>query len=228
MRNEGKSSIAGRLLARIYAHAPWRLKGAMRRLIARLEGGEMVSLSMREVLRRHHRIEAGLHSYGCFDPSRFNEIIVGRYVSTGPGVRVFRRNHPTDRISLHPYFYNTGLGISHCETLPPRPLVIGDDAWIGANAIVLPGCGRIGRGAVVGAGSVVTRDVPDFAVVAGNPARIVRQRFPQALQDFVDGTHWWERSREELSASLALLQQPLTADLAGEFSRRIGQADVAN
>ena len=228
MSSEGRTSVTGRLLGRLYGRAPMRLRGAMRRLIGRLEGGEMVSLSLRTIMARHHKIEAGLHSYGCFDPARFNEVSVGRYVSTGPGVRVFRRNHPTDRISLHPYFYNTELGLSDCETLPPRQLVIGDDAWIGANAIVLPGCGRIGRGAVVGAGSVVTRDVPDFAVVAGNPARIIRERFPAALRGSIERTAWWEKSREELSASLHLLQQPATPELTGIFHERIGQANVAN
>ncbi len=228
MSGEGKTTLAARLLGRMYASAPMRLRGPMRRLIGRLEGGEMVSLTLRAIMARHHGIEAGLHSYGCFDPARFNEIRVGRYVSTGPGVRVFRRNHPTDRISLHPYFYNTRLGLSESETLPPRPLVIGDDAWIGANAIVLPGCGRIGRGAVVGAGSVVTRDVPDFAVVAGNPARLIRERFPAKLRRSIERTAWWEKSREDLSSSLHLLQQPATPELSGMFQERIGQVEVVN
>ena len=58
-----------------------------------------------------------------------------------------------------------------------RPLYqLHNDVWIGARAIVLPGCKRIGHGAVIGAGSVVTKDVPDWAVVGGNPARVVRYR----------------------------------------------------
>lgn len=222
---DGKSSMFAKFTARIYDLAPVRLRGGMRRLIAQLEGGEMTSLSLRAIMSRHHRIEAGLHSYGCFDPARFSDVVVGRYVSTGPGVRIFRRNHPTDRLSLHPYFYNTGLGHSHCETLPPRPLVIGDDAWIGANALILPGCGRIGRGAVVGAGSVVTRDVPDYAVVAGNPARVIRERFSPALQAVIGENRWWERSRDELCAQLDVLQQKLTPELAQAFNEKIGKAD---
>lgn len=55
-----------------------------------------------------------------------------------------------------------------------KPIKIGADCWFGGNCIVLPGV-TIGKGAVVGAGSVVTRDVPDFAVVAGNPARVLKQ-----------------------------------------------------
>ena len=56
-----------------------------------------------------------------------------------------------------------------------NPVVIGDDVWIGARAIILPGV-HIGRGAIVGAGAVVSGDVPEYAIVAGNPARIIRQR----------------------------------------------------
>lgn len=224
--SEGRTNPVASLIDSLYDLAPARLRGALRRFAARLEGGEMLSVSLRKIMRRRHRIDAGLHSYGCFDPARFSDVTVGRYVSVGPGVRVFRRNHPAERLSLHPYFYNTGLGVSSCETLPPRPLVVGDDAWIGANALILPGCGRIGRGAVVGAGSVVTRDVPDFAIVAGNPARIIRERFPAALQALVLESAWWERSREELIPQLVLLQQPLTAAIAQSFSQTMGKSDV--
>lgn len=58
----------------------------------------------------------------------------------------------------------------------PSPLHIAGDVWIGARTIVLPGCKRIGHGAVIGAGPVVTKDVPDWAVVGGNPARVIRYR----------------------------------------------------
>ena len=58
----------------------------------------------------------------------------------------------------------------------PTPLHIAGDVWIGARAIILPGCRRIGHGAIVGAGSVVTKDVPDWAVVGGNPAVIIKYR----------------------------------------------------
>ena len=56
-----------------------------------------------------------------------------------------------------------------------KPIVIGDDVWIGGHVIVLPGV-HIGTGAIVGAGAVVTKDVPDYAVVGGNPARIIKSR----------------------------------------------------
>lgn len=60
--------------------------------------------------------------------------------------------------------------------LPPSPLEVCDDVWIGARAIILPGCKRIGAHSIIGAGAVVTKDVPDYAIVGGNPAKIIRMR----------------------------------------------------
>ena len=59
---------------------------------------------------------------------------------------------------------------------PATPLYICSDVWIGARVIVLPGCKRIGKGVIIGAGSVVTKDIPDYAIVGGNPARVIKSR----------------------------------------------------
>lgn len=73
-------------------------------------------------------------------------------------------------------FDNTNIPMSHQGGEQQTPLHIAGDVWIGARVMVLPGCKRIGHGAVVGAGSVVTKDVPDWAVVGGNPARVLKMR----------------------------------------------------
>lgn len=70
----------------------------------------------------------------------------------------------------------TDAPMSHQGCKEPTPLHIAGDVWIGSRVIVLPGCRRIGHGAVIGAGSVVTKDVPDWAVVGGNPAEVIRYR----------------------------------------------------
>ena len=59
---------------------------------------------------------------------------------------------------------------------PPTSLEICGDVWIGARAIILPGCKRIGAHSIIGAGAVVTKDVPDYAIVGGNPAKVIRMR----------------------------------------------------
>ncbi len=89
-----------------------------------------------------------------------------------------------------------------------RPLSIGHDAWIGANTIITPGCANIGIGAVVGAGSVVTKSIPDFAVVAGNPAKLIRFRFRDKLQQEIISSEWWRNSKQDCLNSIERYSVP--------------------
>ena len=73
-------------------------------------------------------------------------------------------------------FDNSDIRIDEGGNLPDTPLEIMDDVWIGARAIILPGCKRIGVHSIIGAGAVVTKDIPDYAIVGGNPAKIIRMR----------------------------------------------------
>jgi virginiamycin A acetyltransferase len=122
---------------------------------------------------------------------------------------VFRRNHPLDRISTHPFFYNSNLDVVAADNVPFHELRIEHDAWIGAGVTVTPGCRRIGVGAVVGAGAVITKDVPNFAIVAGNPARVIRMRFEQATCDAILALRWWEKTIDELRAFVDVMCEPL-------------------
>lgn len=170
-------SLLGKILVPMYSRVP--LKRHLLNIIVRLEGGQMVSATLRAVLSQHYGVELGHHSYGSLaEPGRADRgTVVGRYVSIGPDVRRFGASHPLDKPSMHPYWYNAALGhAGQDDDVPRSRCEIGHDSWIGAGATILPGCTRIGIGAVVGAASVVVRDVPDFAVVVGNPARVVRYR----------------------------------------------------
>lgn len=73
-------------------------------------------------------------------------------------------------------FDNPDAPLSEQRALPDSPLEICEDVWIGSRAIVLPGCKKIGAHSIIGAGAVVTHDVPDYAIVGGNPARVIRMR----------------------------------------------------
>ena len=94
-----------------------------------------------------------------------NRIEIGRHVRIAQFVSLLGDNHEFDRLDV-PIV---------AQGVTPSPVVIGDNVWIGAGVIVLAGV-TVGPGAVLGAGAVVTRDVPEDAVVAGNPARVIRQR----------------------------------------------------
>lgn len=93
-------------------------------------------------------------------------LIIGNNVMMGPEVIVITSNHNFSRIDIP---------MNLQGSLPQKEVVIGDDVWIGTRAIILPGV-KIGNGSIIGAGSIVTRDVPDYAIVGGNPARIIRFR----------------------------------------------------
>lgn len=111
-------------------------------------------------------IRIGDHSGLGINSRLLGPVTVGRHVMMGPDVIVFTSNHRCDRLDIP---------MTRQGSTDPGPVVIGDDVWIGARVIILPGV-TIGEGAVIGAGSVVPRNVEPFAVVAGNPARVIRYR----------------------------------------------------
>lgn len=180
-------------------------------LVRRLEGNDFYSATLRDILASYHGVKVGAYSYGpCLEPGLFPPgTKIGRYVSIASGVRVLNRNHPTDRLSTHPFFYNSKLGVVEEDTIACTSLEIGHDAWIGANSLITPGCSRIGIGAVVGAGAVVTKNVPDFAIVVGNPARVLRYRFPEPVCDVIRRSEWWGQPVEVCSRVLAAMTRRL-------------------
>lgn len=181
------------------------------RLILKFEGGHYYSATLRRIFAHYHKVVVGMYSYGdCFVPGALPAgSEVGRYVSIASALRVFARNHPTTWLSMHPFFYNAQLGIVARDLIPIGKLWIGDDAWIGDRVTITPGCSRIGIGAVVGAGSVVTRDVPDFAVVAGNPARLIRFRFPENTRDAIIKSQWWSLPVNDCARYLPEMTTPI-------------------
>ncbi|MDM8007801.1 MAG: CatB-related O-acetyltransferase [Phycisphaerae bacterium] len=176
----------------------------------------MRSLTLRRIFADYHGVSVGMYSYGCFSPERIPAgTTIGRYCSFATGVTIFSANHPMERRSLHPFFYNPRLGIVPRETIDRGTITIGHDVWLGRNAIITPRVSLIGDGAVVGAGAVVTRDVPAYAIVAGNPARLIRYRFDDRTRQEIERSRWWEKSIEELARDIDFFLQPAAAASPG-------------
>jgi virginiamycin A acetyltransferase len=181
----------------------------MCRLAYRLEGGDYRSRTLRRILARQGTI-AGAHSYGgLLQPGSSQGLLrIGRYASTAWNVR-WGINHPLDFMSLSPMFYLPQFGLAKAEDHPVPTLEIGHDAWIAEYVVITSKCKRIGIGAVIGAGSVVTQDIPDFAIAVGAPARIVRYRFDETLQAALLASHWWRLSPEQLFGFKDILMRAL-------------------
>lgn len=125
-------------------------------------------------------VEMGDFSY--VGASSVQYCTIGKYCSIAEGVKIGLGSHPLFLESTHPAFYSTQspwknvITPNVCqEIVEYKRVLIGDDVWIGTNAMVLDGV-RIGNHAVVGAGAVVTKDVPEYAIVAGVPARVIKYR----------------------------------------------------
>lgn len=116
------------------------------------------TFSIRTEIGNNSGIGVNAHFYG--------KVIIGDNVMIAPDCVIYVRNHESSR-----------LDIPMCKqgSTEERPVVIGNDVWIGGRVIILPGV-KIGDGAIVGAGSVVTRDVSEYDIVAGNPARVIKNR----------------------------------------------------
>jgi acetyltransferase-like isoleucine patch superfamily enzyme len=198
------------------------LRRTIRGLCRRLEGGALFSETLRQVLREFHGAEIGRYSYGpILNPGVLPRgSKVGAYCSIGPGLIVYRRNHPLERPSLHPFFYNHQVGFLDRDTIEENadnPLEIGNDVWIGGRVVILPGCRRIGNGAVLAAGAVVARDVAPYTVVGGVPARPLKTRFDDETIAAIERSRWWERPIDALIADAGFLR-PASPDwtLAGD------------
>ena len=191
-----RSRIASRLLA---LHRGPVGMGLLARIFEYLEGGPMRSATLRQLLEQRFGVRVGAFSYGaCMVPGAFHPgLLVGRYVSMASYVR-WGLDHPLDRPFLHPAFYQARIGLVDHDQEPHGTLTIDADAWIGDMVVITTRCRRIGIGAVIGAGSIVTHDVPDFAIAYGAPARIVRRRFDDATCDALRHSRWWELSPAEL------------------------------
>lgn len=217
---EGKQSwIIGNLLFFLYGIIKRRMiRSFILNLVPKLEGGLLLSLTIRKIFFSYHNIDIGLYSQsGCFVIYNFSATppmtTIGRYCSIANTVHAFNANHPMNLKSSNAIFFNPKLGYSKKDILTRTALNIGNDVWIGHNAIIMPTVSNIGDGAVIGAGALVYQDVPPYAVIAGVPGQVVRKRFPQAIIDELQTSKWWEKSLDELLENFEEFQRPLVGDV---------------
>lgn len=180
------------------------MSGLLHRLILRsLRKNQFESGLLRRIFLRKYDIEVGMYSYGCFCPQRIAwGTRIGRYCSIADTVRVLNGNHGLHFLTLHPYTYNTTLGLVQKEAITRTRCVIEDDVWIGHNAMILPNVEKVGRGAVIAAGAVVTKDVAPYSIVGGSPARTIRMRFDEELIARIEASRWWEWDKQELAKQM--------------------------
>lgn len=155
-------------------------------------------------------VEMDDFSYCGYD-CKFNNVVVGKFCSIADDVVIGGAHHHLDKVSTSPIFYDSsvlGRGWARDPRERIEKTVIQHDVWIGSRAIVLSGI-SIATGAVIGAGSVVTKDVGPYEIWAGAPAVLIRSRFqPAVIRKLLD-SRWWNKPVDELRQSAVLADDPV-------------------
>lgn len=147
-----------------------------------------------------------------------DKLIIGNYVCIASGVVILmggNHNHHTEWITVYPFIEQLGQSYE-----PKGDTVIKSDAWIGMNAMIMPGV-TIGEGAIVAAGSVVTKDVPSYTIVGGNPAKEIKKRFSDSDIAMLMEMRWFDWSRDKVEKAIPLLSNSSIEELYDFYKREV-------
>lgn len=138
-----------------------------------------------------------------------DKLIIGKFCQIGKGVEFIMNgaNHKMNCVSTFPFYTLEGWNMEPLpnEELPQKgDTIIGNDVWIGQNAVILPGV-NIGDGAIIGANSVVGRNVSPYTIVVGNPIKQIRKRFDDELIEILLNLKWWDKSVREINDMIPIL-----------------------
>lgn len=140
-----------------------------------------------------------------------DKLIIGKFCAIAKGVQFIMNgaNHSMAGFSTYPfYIFGNGWEASQPQAgdLPDKgDTVIGNDVWIGYQALIMPGI-KIGNGAIISSRSVVTSDVPAYSIVGGNPARVIRQRFNDETISILEKLAWWDWPVEKITQNLPAIR----------------------
>ena len=164
-----------------------------------------------------NKVKLGKYSYmgnDCF----MGNVEIGAFCSIADRVCIGGAGHPIERVSSSPVFHEgnnvLGMNFQSFSYRHTEKTTIENDVWIGIGTIIKSGV-TIHNGAVVGAGSVVTHDVPAYEIWAGNPAKKIRDRFDKETAEKIEKTEWWIRSDEEIK-ELSKQFDDVTAFIGGK------------
>lgn len=196
---------------------------------------------------RHPNIVVGRYSYysGYYHGHSFDDcaryllpnegadrLIVGSFCSIGSGaafIMAGNQGHRNEWASTFPFHYlpdQPHFSAARDGYLPAGDTVIGNDVWIGSEAIIMPGI-TIGHGAVIGTRTLVTRDVEPYAIVGGNPAKLIRKRFDEARIAMLLEMAWWDWSDAHLRDAMSLLTSADIEGLHAHWREHIREEGVA-
>jgi virginiamycin A acetyltransferase len=135
------------------------------------------------------------------------KLIIGKFGQIAQGTKFIMSgaNHQMNGFSTYPFNIFGGDWANYEPQYPIKgDTVVGNDVWFGYNSVIMPGV-KIGNGAIIGACSVVTKDVPAYTIVGGNPAKVIRPRFTSEVINALEEIKWWDWDHQKITRNLTII-----------------------